>query len=247
MSRLPAASKPEPNFGRFITDEEIGNLSSKPHALARFVERLQPGIPGADVVAARLHALEVKRERARLSGSQYTQLQRDRTWLTQNVGPHVFDLIAMEGFWATSRPQWSRSQTPSEALLQVGGLCLFPVAFNENEWALKTCVNGSKTWEEALARGFTLAPKPLFLAPVANVRPRGWLALAGAAWRSRGEHGGFLHAWRSERAVAVADAAEENARRAAEHEARRSRWDEQRRLAYAAFRERHAAPQRLAG
>lgn len=62
---------PEPNFARLVTEQDLQTLTISAHALRRFVERLQPGIPGA--------ALIVVAHPARTA----TCNPRTRTWLSQ--------------------------------------------------------------------------------------------------------------------------------------------------------------------
>ncbi len=58
MARAARQPPPEPNFGQLVTKEHIPGIAISAHALRRFVERLQPDIPGADQVAAAMARLE---------------------------------------------------------------------------------------------------------------------------------------------------------------------------------------------
>jgi hypothetical protein len=125
-------TRPEPNFARLITADDLAHIEITAHALQRFVTRLQPGIPGAARVAQTMGRLEEIPSGTR-SQRQQNQLREHRDWLRAHIEPHVRDLLACEGFWATERPRWSRSRTPTNAHLQVGGLCYWPAAQNPGE------------------------------------------------------------------------------------------------------------------
>lgn len=237
----PAARHPtpEPNFARLVTEQELAALVVSAHALRRFVERLQPDIPGAERVAKPMARLEDLGSGHR-SGPQQGQLNRYRDWMVNHVEPHVRDLIGCEGFWATECPRWARSRTPSDRWLQVGGMCLFPVATHGAEVVLTTCENGKDiTWDVALARRYTLMPKPLIDRAPQLLRAPSWATIAIRAWRSRSQHPGLLAAFRAERARAVEDTQRENKRRRADTESAQRQWQEQRDRAARSFRERH--------
>jgi len=157
-TRTPTA--PEPNFARLVSNQDLATLTISAHALRRFVERLQPGIPGAAQVAEAMARLEDLGSGNR-SGPEQAQLNRYRDWMARHAEPVVRDLIACEGFWATERPRWSLSRTRSDDYLQVGRMCLFPAIADDRELVLTTCTNGrDTTWDVALDRGYTLMPKP---------------------------------------------------------------------------------------
>lgn len=229
---------PEPNFDRFVTEDDLRRIIVSAHALRRFVERLQPEIPGADQVAdamARLEDLAGRR-----SGPEQGQLNRYRDWMAKHVEPVVLDLIRCEGFWATDRPRWSLSRTPSDGYLQIGRMCLFPAAKHTHEIVLTTCTNGrGTTWDTALARGYTLMPKP-YAAPMPELlRPPSWATIAIRAWLSRRKHAGLLAAFRTERTEAKDQAKRENERATVDHQAARDAFCAQRENARRTFRQRH--------
>ena len=174
-------------------------------------------------------------------GSQQVRLNYLRGWMAQHVEPHLRDCIRYEGFWATRRPQWSRSRTPSDGYLQVGGLCGFPVVIDDREAVLTTCVNGRGiTWDIALERGYTRIPKP-FTEPLSTLQGRpSSITLASRAWRSRRSYPGLVAAFQAERAAALDAIQRENDRRIARAQAAASEWRSQRDAAIRAFRERHS-------
>ncbi len=49
---------PNPNFARLLTEQDLDSLVISAHVLRRFVERLQPDIPGAEQVAESMARLE---------------------------------------------------------------------------------------------------------------------------------------------------------------------------------------------
>jgi hypothetical protein len=53
-----ANTAPEPSFARLVTDQDLATLVVSGHALRRFVQRLQPEIPGAEQIAEAMAALE---------------------------------------------------------------------------------------------------------------------------------------------------------------------------------------------
>jgi hypothetical protein len=241
-TRRPA--KPEPNFARLVTDDELRRIAISAHALRRFVQRLQPEIPGAEQVAEAMATLEDLGSGNR-SGPEQGQLNRYRDWIANHVQEHVINLIYAEGFWTIERPRWSRSDTRSDGYLQVGGICGFPAAVHGHEIVLTTCTNGrGTTWDTALARGYTLMPKPLTARAPALLRPPSWRALLARAWRSRAEHSGLLAALRAERSAAIEQTRRENDRRRAEHETARRQYEQQRDRAARAFRQRHTRTER---
>jgi hypothetical protein len=124
---MPRDQQPEPNFRHLVTGQDLHTLVISAHALRRFVERLQPTIPGADQVADAMPRLEDLGSGNR-SGPEQGQLNRYRDWMAKHVEPHVLELIRCEGFWTTERPRWSRSETPSHGYLQLGGMCGFPTS-----------------------------------------------------------------------------------------------------------------------
>jgi hypothetical protein len=175
------------------------------------------------------------------SGSEQGQLNRYRDWMARHVEPVVLDLIRCEGFLATDRPRWSLSRTPSDGYLQVGRMCLFPAVIHSHEIVLTTCTNGrDTTWDTALARGFTLMPKP-YIGPTPELlRPPPLATIALQAWRSRHHHDGLIAAFRAERAAAIENTQRENERRHADTESAQRQWQEQRDRARDAFRVRHS-------
>ena len=236
-------TRPEPNFARLITDDDLRHIAISAHALRRFVQRLQPDIPGAEQIAEAMARLEDLGSGNR-SGPEQGQLNRYRDWMAKHIEPVVLDLIRCEGFWTTERPRWSRSDTPSDGYLQVGRTCGFPAVMHGHEIVLTTCTNGrDTTWDTALARGYTLMPQPYtdYVPPLR--RAPSWTTIALRAWRSRAHHKGFLAALRNERTTAIEDAQRENERRPADHEDAQRRWQEQRDRAARAFRLRHATTQ----
>lgn len=231
-------ARPEPNFARLLTEQDLRAIVISAHALRRFVERLQPDIPGADQVAKPMARLEDLGSGHR-SGPEQGELNRYRDWMAKHVEPHVRDLIGCEGFWATERPHWAQSRTPSNGWLQVGGMCLFPVAKHGTEVVVTTCENGKDiTWDIALERRYTLMPKPYtgYVPPVLRVPP--WPTIAIRAWRSRGQHPGLVAAFRAERSSAIENTRRENERRQADAATSRRQWKEQRDRAAQVFRER---------
>jgi hypothetical protein len=230
---------PEPNFGRLITEEDLANIEISAHALRRFVQRLEPGIPGAQQVAAAMEKLEALK--GNRTGPQQGQLNRYRDWMVKRVEPHVLDAMLCEGFWASERPRWSRSQTPSDGYLQIGGMCGFPVALDGSRAVLTTCTNGrGTTWDLALERGYTEMPMPFTRTEPVLLKPAGWAAFLGPAWRSRGEHGGLLVAFRHVRAEAIEEVRLENAERLEAFRAAAAEWPVQRERARRGFRGRHS-------
>jgi hypothetical protein len=239
MARPPRQAQPEPNFARLVTERDLATLLISAHALRRFVQRLQPEIPGADRVAATMARLEDIGS-GRRTGPEQGQLNHYRDWMATHVEPHVLQLIRCEGFWANERPRWSMSRTRSDALLQVGGMCLWPASEDGGRLILTTCTNGRDiTWDIAMERGYTLMPKPYtgYIPPL--LRPPPWPTLLPRAWRSRSRLTGLLGALRAERAKAIEDTRQENQRLRARVESAQRRWQEQRDRATQAFRLRH--------
>ena len=233
-------ARPEPNFGRLVTEDDVRRIIVSAHALRRFVERLQPDIPGADQVAQAMARLEDLGSGNR-SGPEQRQLNRYRDWMAKHVEPVVLDLIRCEGFWATDRPRWSLSRTPSDGYLQVGRMCLFPAVIHSHEVVLTTCTNGrDTTWDTALARDYTLMPKPYATPTPELLRPPSWATIALRAWRARRQHPGLLAAFRAERTKAIEQTRLENERRQADADTSRRQWKEQHDQAREAFRDRHA-------
>jgi hypothetical protein len=237
---MPLDRAPEPNFAQLVTERDLEALVITGHALRRFVERLQPGIPRATEIAAAMAPLE--HLAGHRSGPQQLRLNRYRDWMASHVEPHVRDVIRCEGFWTTERPRWSRSDKPSAGYLQVGRMCGFPAANHDGVLVLTTCTNGRDiTWDIALARGYTLMPKPYTGYTPPLLEPPPWTTIAARAWRSRSHHQGFLAAFRAERAAAIKDAQRENERRRADHESAQREWQDQCDRAARAFRDRHPA------
>jgi hypothetical protein len=204
--RTRGLSGPERNFGRLVSEEDLQGIVVSAHALRRFVERLQPEIPGADQVAEAMARLEDLGSGNR-SGPEQGQLNRYRDWMTTHVEHVVLDLVRCEGFWATERPRWSLSRTRSDRYLQVGRMCLFPAVVHSHKIVLTTCTNGrDTTWDIALARGYTLMPKPYTHYSPDLLRAPSWITSALRAWRSRGQHPGLFAAFRAERSKAIEDA-----------------------------------------
>lgn len=237
---MPRDQRPEPNFARLVTEHDLTMLVISAHALRHFVERLQPDIPGADQVAAAMAPLEDLA--GRRSGPEQGQLNRYRDWMASHVEPHALDLIRCEGFWANDRPRWSLSRTRSDALLQVGGMCLWPASDDGGRMILTTCTNGRDiTWDIALARRYTLVPKPRNHHSPEVLRAPSLIATALRTWRSRRVHLGLLAAFRAERSTGIKDTRRENERRQADAEAADRRWQAQRNRAAQTFRERHSS------
>jgi hypothetical protein len=236
----PANPHPEPNFARAVTDQDLDRLDLSAHALRRLVERLQPDIPAAEHVARDMAALENLGSGNR-TGAEQGQLNRYRDWIGRYVEPHVRDLIACEGFWASERPRWSTSRTPSDAILQIGGMCLFPIAQDGGRLVATTCTNGRDiTWDTALARGYTLTPKPFTTTPPIPLKPPGWRALIAQAWRARRYHKGLRAAYRATRADAIETTRQYNTEREATFEAAKADWLARREYAAQTFRARHS-------
>ena len=235
-----ASAGPEPNFARLVTEHDLQALVISAHALRRFVERLQPDIPGADQGAEPMARLEDIGS-GRRTGPEQAQLNRYRDWMASHVEPNVLDLIRCEGFWTTERPRWSRSDKPSAGYLQIGRMCGFPAAMNDGQIVLTTCTNGKDiTWDIALERRYTLMPKPYIGYAPQLVRAPSWTRIAARAWRARAQHKGLLAAFRAERSTAIEQIRLENERRQADTQAFQRRWQEQRDHAARAFRERHS-------
>jgi hypothetical protein len=240
MAQAPGQARPEPNFARLLTEQDLRAIVVSAHALRRFVERLQPDIPGADHVAQAMARLEDLGSGNR-SGPEQGHLNRYRDWMTKHVEPHVRDLIGCEGFWATERPRWARSRTSSSGWLQVGGMCLFPVAKHGTEVVLTTCENGrDTTWDVALARRYTLMPKPHLHHRLELLRGPSSMTIALRAWRTRRQHPGLLAAFQAKRSSAIEHTRRENERRQADADTSRRQWKEQRDRAAHLFRERHS-------
>jgi hypothetical protein len=234
-----SGSRPEPNFGRLVSEEDLQGIVVSAHALRRFVERLRPEVPGADQVAEAMARLEGIGSGNR-SGPEQGQLNRYRDWMATHVEPVVLDLICCEGFWATDRPRWSLSRTPSDGYLQVGRMCLFPAVTDGRQIVLTTCTNGRETtWAMALDRGYTLMPKPYTGSQPASARPPGLFELLRRAWRTRREHSGLSAAFRVERANTIQAVQQQNAERQATFQAATDEWRARRDRAHRVFRERH--------
>jgi hypothetical protein len=230
---------PEPNFARLVTEQDLAAIVISAHALRRFVERLQPDIPGADQVAEAMARLEDIGS-GRRSRPQQAQLNHYRDWMTKHVEPHVLDLIRCEGFWASDRPRWSLSRTHSDGLLQVGRMCLFPSVVDGHQLILTTCTNGTSiTWDTALTRGYTLVPKPYIDYAPQLLRAPSWPTIAARAWRARQQRPGLLAAFRTERTRAIEHTRTENERATADHQAANDAYHAQRERAHRAFSERH--------
>ncbi|MFI4992439.1 MAG: hypothetical protein ACHQCH_02340 [Solirubrobacterales bacterium] len=222
-----------------MTEQDLRAIVISAHALRRFVGRLQPDIPGADHVAQAMARLEDLGSGNR-SGPEQGQLNRYRDWMAKHVEPHVLELIRCEGFWTSERPRWSRSDTPSDGYLQVGGMCGFPAVVDGRQIILTTCTNGRDiTWDIALARRYTLMPKPHIGYVPPLLRVPSWTTIAVRAWRSRSERSGLLAAFRAERSSAIESTRRENERRQADADTSWRQWKEQRDLAALLFRERH--------
>jgi hypothetical protein len=232
---------PEPNFAHLVTEQDLHTLVISAHALRRFVQRLQPHIRGADRVATAMARLEDIGSDRR-TGPEQGQLNHYRDWMARHVEPHVLDLIRCEGCWANERPRWSLSRTRSDALLQVGGMCLWPASEDGGRLILTTCTNGRGiTWDIGLQRGYTLMPKPYTGYIPRRLRPPSWRTIALRAWRARSHHGRLLAAFRAERSKAIDDTQRENERRRADHESAKRQWQQQRDRVAQAFRERHSS------
>jgi hypothetical protein len=233
-------TEPEPNFARLVTGNDLENIVISAHALRRFVERLRPEIPGADQVAQAMTRLEDLGSGNR-SGPEQGQLNRYRDWMATHVEPDVLELIRCEGFWANERPRWSLSRTRSDGYLQVGRMCLFPAVIHSHEIVLTTCTNGrDTTWDLALARGYTLMPKPFTARQPVPARSPGLFELLRRAGRTRREHSGLIAAFRVERANAIQAVQQENADRQAAFQAATDEWQTRRDRAQEAFRTRHS-------
>lgn len=234
------SARPEPNFARLVTEDDLRRIVVSAHALRRFVQRLQPGIPGADQVAEAMARLEDLGS-GRRSGPEQGQLNRYRDWMSKHIEPVVLDLIRCEGFWATDRPRWSLSRTHSDGYLQVGRMCLFPAVIHGHEIVLTTCTNGrDTTWDTALDRGYTLMPKPYTTSTPELLRPPLLATTALRAWRSRHHHDGWIAAFRAMRTTAIEQARRENERRQADTDSAQRQWQEQRDRAREAFRMKHS-------
>ena len=120
----PETNRPTPTSA-LVTEQDLASLIISAHALRRFVQRLQPDIPGADQVAEPMARLEDIGS-GRRTGPEQAQLNRYRDWMATHVEPKVRELIRCEGFWTTERPRWSRSDKPSAGYLQIGRMCACP-------------------------------------------------------------------------------------------------------------------------
>jgi hypothetical protein len=58
MTRARRQAAPEPNFARLVSEQDLQAIVISAHALRRFVQRLQPEIPGAEQVAQAMARLE---------------------------------------------------------------------------------------------------------------------------------------------------------------------------------------------
>lgn len=233
--------QPEPNFARLVTEADLDFIEISAHALRRFVDRLKPGIPGAARAAQTMGRLEAI-PWDRRSQRERNQLREHRDWLRTHVEPLIRDLLMCEGFWATERPRWSQSRTPSDAHVQIGGLCYWPAAKDPGHHTvtLTTCTNGRNiTWETALERSYTLIPKPYTQRVPARVKALGWPELIGRAWRSRHKQPGLLRALRNERAVTKEHARRQNEQAMADHQTAKDAYQAQWQGAQRTFRERH--------
>jgi hypothetical protein len=236
---MPRDQQPEPNFARLVSGQDLTAIVISAHALRRFVQRLQPEIPGADQVAQAMARLEDLGSGNR-SGPEQGQLNPYRDWMTKHVEPHVLELVRCEGFWTTERPRWSRSDTPSDGYLQIGRMCGFPAALHDGQIVLTTCTNGRDiTWDIALARNYTLMPKPFTELQPKQLRRAGTTGILRRAWRSRRQYNGLLTAFRTERAAAIGDAQQQNADRQAAFQAAADDWHARRDRVHQAFTERH--------
>ena len=234
-------TQPEPNFARLVTEDDLASIEISAHALQRFVDRLQPGIPGAARAAQTMGRLEGIPSGTRTQRER-NQLREHRDWLRAHVQPVIRDLLISEGFWATERPRWSQSRTPSDAHVQIGGLCYWPAARDPGQpgVTLTTCTNGRDiTWDIALDRGYTLMPKPYTQRVPAHVKASGWPELIRRAWRTRNKHSGLLRALRIARTTTKEHAKRENQRAEAEHQTAKNTHRAQREHAQRTFRERH--------
>ena len=236
---MPRDQPPNPNFYALVTEQDLASLIISAHALRRFVQRLQPGIPGADQVAEAMARLEDIGS-GRRSGPEQAQLNRYRDWMATHVEPHVLELIRCEGFWANERPRWSMSRTRSDALLQVGGMCLWPASKDAGRLILTTCTNGRDiTWDIALERRYTLMPKPYIEYAPQLLRAPSWTTIAARAWRARAQHKGLLAALRAERSTAIVQTRLENQRRQADADAAQRRRQDRHDRAAQVFGQRH--------
>jgi len=200
---------------------------------------MQPGIPGADQVAEAMARLEDLGSGNR-SGPEQAQLNRYRDWMAKHVEPIALELIRCEGFWATDRPRWSLSRTPSDGYLQVGRICLFPAVNHGREIVLTTCTSRrDTTWDAALTRGLTLMPKPFNELQPKQLRPAGSPQILREAWRTRHEHSGLITAFRAQRVNAMQAVQQQNADRQAAFQAATDDWHARRDSAHRVFTERH--------
>ncbi len=120
-------------------------------------------------------------------------------------------------------------------------MCLFPAVIHSHEIVLTTCTNGrDTTWDTALARGYTLIPKPFNELQPNQLRRAGSLEILRRAWRTRREHSGLVAAFRAERSEAIEQTRLENERRQADTNSAQRRWQEQHDRARDAFRMRHS-------
>lgn len=236
VSRPNRQARPEPNFSSFFLPEQLRETDITAHAIVRYVERLQPGIPGADEIARTASRLEKARSR---TPGQRQELGRCHAWLHEHVRSSIEELIVIEGFWATGRPHWCRSRTHSDGHLQVGGLCYFPMALDNGRAVLTTCeTTRDVTWDTALQRGYTLIPKPLFYSR-RKLWPRPFSKVLRRAWRSRRERGGLITALAAEKAKASEDLRLARERQNDEIQQAQEQWRTQRDRAFRTFRERH--------
>ena len=243
VMRVPRQRPPESNFGRLVIKQHLDEIKITGHALVRCVQRLRPGVPDADQIAWEAASLEEKGRY--LNNMQQQRLRRCHAWLHEHLEPHVRLLIAVEGFWATTRPGWCLSRTPSDGHLQVGGLCYFPVTIRDG-WAILTTCEVAKdrarrdiTWDTALARSYTLVPKPYFPQAPVLLAPPSLGTLVRLAWSARHEHDGYLRAFRATRTAANNDIHSENERRKAVAQDAYEHWHARCQMAARSFRARH--------
>jgi hypothetical protein len=243
VARAPKPRPRESNFGGLVIKQHLDEIKVTGHALVRCVQRLQPGIPDADQIAREAASLEEKGRY--LTDTQQRRLGQLHARLHEHVEPHVRLLIALEGFWATMRPGWCRSRTHADGHLQVGALCYFPVTVRDGWAILMTCevardrARRDITWDIALARSYTLVPKPYISRAPMLLAPPSLGTVARLAWSARHEHEGLLRAFRATRTAANSDTRHENERRKAVVQEAYGQWLARCEVAARSFRARH--------
>jgi len=119
-------------------------------------------------------------------------------------------------------------------------MCGFPTAMHDHQFVLTTRTNGRDiTWDVALARRYTLMPKPYTDYAPQLLRAQSWTTIAVRAWRARQQHPGLFTAFRAEHSEAREDTRRKNERAAADLQASRNAHRAEWESAQRTFRDRH--------